>query len=275
MGRMRREVLDFVWCPACQGTLAIDGHGDGEIEAGELRCTGCGHRWPVEGGIPDLVFPEELGADDAASRRLWNRIARFYDWIGPATNVIRGVSLATERRDLVARLGLAQCSSVLEIATGTGENLRVIAQQVSDQAPVFGVDLSRRMISQAARKLTRTGRPEQQLLLGNAMYLPFPDGRFDAVLDGFGMKYYSDKRRAIREMLRVLNPGGRIVIAELGVPQGRSLTFRQRLLRAWIPHFDEPPPLDALPEDVRDLTVSWDAHETSYVIEFRKPAAQA
>jgi len=269
---MRREALELLRCPACQGTLEIDGHRGGEMQVGELRCTGCGHKWPVEGGIPDLVFPEELGADDAASRRLWDRVGRFYDWIGPATNVIRGVALSTERRDLVARLGLAQCSSVLEIATGTGENLRVITEQVSDQASVVGVDLSRRMISRAARKLARMGCPVQ-LVLGNATCLPFRDGGFDVVLDGFGMKYYSDKRRAIREMLRVVNPGGRIVIAELGVPQGRSLSFRQRLLRAWIPHFDEPPPVDAVPEDVRDLTVSWDVHETAYVIEFRKPAA--
>ncbi len=271
MGRMRREVLDFVWCPACEGTLEIGGHSSA-IEAGDLGCSGCGRRWPVEGGIADLVFPDELGADDAASRRLWDRIGRFYDWIGPATNVIRGVSLSTERRDLVARLGLARCGSVLEIAAGTGENLRVITEQASDQASVFGVDLSRRMISQAARKMAKMGRPVQ-LVLGNAMCLPFHDKGFDAVLDGFGMKYYSDKRRAIQEMLRVVNPGGRIVIAELGVPQGRSLSFRQRLLRAWIPHFDEPPPLDAVPEDVRDLTVTWDVHETAYVIEFRKPAA--
>lgn len=269
---MRPDVLDLLCCPACQGTLEIGGHSGGEIEAGELRCTGCGHRWPVEGGIPDLVFPEELGPDDAGSRRLWDRIGRFYDWIGPATNVIRGVSLATERRNLVARLGLPQCSSVLEIATGTGENLRVITEQVSGQATIVGVDLSRRMITQAARKLAKVERPVQ-LVLGNAICLPFRDLGFDAVLDGFGMKYYSDKSRAVREMLRVVNPGGKVLIAELGVPHGRALSFRQRLLRAWIPHFAEPPPLDAVPEDVRDLTVGWDAHETAYVIEFRKPAA--
>lgn len=268
---MRREALELLRCPACQATLEIGGHG-GEIEAGDLVCTGCGRRWPIEGGIPDLVFPDELGADDAASRRLWDRIGRFYDWIGPATNVIRGVSLSTERRDLVARLGLAECGSVLEIAAGTGENLRVIGEQVRDQATVFGVDLSRRMLGQAARKLAKMQRPVQ-LVLGNAICLPFRDGGFDAVLDGFGMKYYSDKQRAVREMLRVVNPGGKVVIAELGVPLGRALSFRQRLLRAWIPHFDEPPPLDAVPEDVRDLTITWDTHETAYVIEFTKPAA--
>ncbi len=108
------------------------------------------------------------------------------------------------------------------------------------------------------------------LVLGNAVRLPFRDSAFDAVLDGFGMKYYSDKPRAVREMLRVVKPGGKVVITELGVPQKESLTVRQRLLRAWIPHFDEPPPMDAIPEGVGELSLSWDAHDTAYVIEFRK-----
>lgn len=87
------------------------------------------------------------------------------------------------------------------------------------------------------------------------------------------MKYYPNKNQAIREMLRVVKPGGRVVVVELGLPEGESRGIRQRLLRAWIPHFDEPPPLGEIPDDVRDLSVSWDAHGTAYTVEFRKPDA--
>src|SRR5437867_774595 len=114
---LRRELFDVLCCPACQGDLnRCDDEPVAEAETGELSCSGCQRRWSIEHGVPNLVFPEELGEHDAASRRLWDRIGRFYDRIGPVTNLIRGVSGATERRDLVARLGLTRGSAVLEIA---------------------------------------------------------------------------------------------------------------------------------------------------------------
>jgi SAM-dependent methyltransferase len=269
---MRSEAFEVLCCPACHGHLRSDEADKAELKDSELACTNCGRGWSIDGGVPDLVFPEELVEADAASRRLWDRIGRCYGLIGPLTNVIRGVS--KERRELVGRLGLGSKSVALEIAAGTGENLRLMAEHLSGEGAAFGVDLSRRMIGRAERKLSRAGR-SVTLVLGNAVRLPFRDGAFDAVLDGFGMKYYSDKPRAVREMLRVVKPGGKVVIAELGVPQKESLSVRQRLLRAWIPHFDEPPPLEAIPEAVGGLSVSWDAHETAYVIEFRKPETAA
>jgi len=271
---MRREAIEVLRCPACHGDLRPDDAEKPELTGGELACTRCGRGWSIDGGVPDLVFPEELVEADAASRRLWDRIGRFYDLIGPLTNVIRGVSLTTERRELVDRLGLGSKSVALEIAAGTGENLRLMAEHLNGEGAAFGVDLSRRMIGRAERKLIKAGT-SVTLVLGNAVRLPFRDSAFDAVLDGFGMKYYSDKPRAVREMLRVVKPGGKVVIAELGVPQKESLSVRQRLLRAWIPHFDEPPPMEAIPEGVGGLSVSWDAHETAYVIEFRKPETAA
>ncbi|MCZ6642930.1 MAG: class I SAM-dependent methyltransferase, partial [Gammaproteobacteria bacterium] len=100
--------------------------------------------------------------------------------------------------------------------------------------------------------------------------LPFPDGVFDAVLDGAGIKYYSDKTRALREMLRVVKPGGRVLVTELGMPPGRRPTLRQRLLLLWIPGFREGPPRDEVPSNARDIKLDWDARETLYALEFRR-----
>ena len=94
----------------------------------------------------------------------------------------------------------------------------------------------------------------------------------DAVLDGAGIKYYPDKKRAMREMLRVVRPGGKVLITELGMPVGRRPTLRQRLLLLWIPGFREGPPLDAVPADATDVQLKWDAAETYFALEFRRPA---
>ncbi len=266
---MRLEALQFIRCPACHGSLAAAGGQAGEqLEEGELKCAGCGRLWPVRGGMPHLVFPEELQGQDARSRKLWDRIARFYDWIAPLTGVIQGVSGAEVQRDLIARLDLRPGQAVLETAAGTGSNLKVIAERMGDQLTTFGLDLSPRTLTRAARKLTDLRPPE--LVVGNATHLPFADNVFDAVLDGYGIKYYSDKGRAIREMLRVVKPEGKVVITDLGLPSEKPRSFRQRLLLLWIPGFADGPPLDAIPTDVGELKLEWDAHETAYSIEFRK-----
>jgi ubiquinone/menaquinone biosynthesis C-methylase UbiE len=125
------------------------------------------------------------------------------------------------------------------------------------------------MLELARRKLGDLPRPPQ-LVLGNSQHLPFADGLFDAVLDGAGIKYYSDKARALREMLRVVKPGGRVLVTDVGMPAGSRPSLRQRLLLLWIPGFREGPPLDAVPTEARGVTLEWDAAETFFTLELQK-----
>ncbi len=237
-----------------------------------MKCTACERSWPVRQGIPHLVFPERLERRDARTQRFWDRLARFYDLTSAVTAIQRGVPETQERRDLISRLELAPAQAFLEVAAGTGSNLKVVAEQTGGEVAVFGLDLSPRMLSVAARKLKNMRRPPV-LVLGNAMVLPFADGVFDAVLGGYGTKYFSDKAQAIREMIRVVKPRGKVVVTDLGLPAGKRPNLRQRILLLWIPGFREGPPLDAIPADVEDLKLDWDAPETAYTIEFRKPVS--
>lgn len=270
---MRPEFLRFLSCPACGGSLHQT-QTDAETEDSELRCIPCAREWQTRDGIPDLTFPDDLRDQEARSRKLWNQIARIYDGINLFTGFLRGVSVPEERRELVGRLGLDPGSVVLEIATGTGSNLKLLADEVGEKGVVFGLDLSARMLDLARRRIKALPLPPQ-LALGNSHYLPFPDGVFDAVLDGAGIKYYSDKRRALREMLRVVKPGGKVLVTELGMPPEERPTVRQRLLLLWIPGFREGPPRDAVPRDATDIKLSWDARKTFYALEFRRAAEQA
>jgi len=268
---MRRASLAVLRCPACRGAFDLEPSAGAEVDAGELKCVACRRTWPIRNSIPRLMFPEELAKEDARVERFWNRIAPAYDLLSRVTAVQRGVPEDAERRQLARRLGVQAGSTVLEVAVGTGSNLKAIAEGTGNSVTTYGLDISWRILERARRKLGRLS-PASELVVGNAHYLPFADDVFDVVLGGYGTKYFTDKAQALREMLRVTRPGGRIVVADLGLPPGKRLTLRQRLLRLWIPGISEGPPMDAVPAEALDVKLDWDAHETAYVIEFRKTA---
>lgn len=97
---------------------------------------------------------------------------------------------------------------VLDVASGTGILAREIASRTGSLGRVVGIDPSPGM-NAVARKLA----PALEWREGAAESLPFPDGSFDAVVSQFGLMFFTDRRQALREMLRVLTPEGRLVIA--------------------------------------------------------------
>jgi len=97
---------------------------------------------------------------------------------------------------------------VLDVACGTGVLAREAASRVGPRGSVTGVDINPGMLEVAAR--TTSAIRWQQ---GAAESLPFPDASFDAVVSQFGLMFFSDRPRALREMIRVLVPGGRLAVA--------------------------------------------------------------
>jgi SAM-dependent methyltransferase len=97
---------------------------------------------------------------------------------------------------------------VLDVACGTGVLSRAAAQAVSPTGAVTGVDCNPGML-EVARRLA----PTVEWHHGRAERLPFPGDAFDAVLSQFGLMFFEDRAAALREMWRVVRPGGRIVVA--------------------------------------------------------------
>lgn len=100
---------------------------------------------------------------------------------------------------------------VLDVACGTGVLTREIASRVGATGRVAGVDPNPGMLA-VARQLA----PAIEWREGVAESLPFPDRSFDAVVSQFGLMFFPDRRQALREMLRVLVPGGRLAVAVWG-----------------------------------------------------------
>ena len=97
---------------------------------------------------------------------------------------------------------------VLDVACGTGILAREVALRTGSTGAVIGIDPNPGMVA-VAKQLA----PSIEWREGVAESLPFPDQSFDAVVSQFGLMFFTDQRQALREMLRVLAPGGRLAVA--------------------------------------------------------------
>jgi demethylmenaquinone methyltransferase / 2-methoxy-6-polyprenyl-1,4-benzoquinol methylase len=123
------------------------------------------------------------------------------------------------RSRAVVRSGIREGDRVLDVCTGTGELAKLLAQKVGPAGSVTGADFCEEMLDRARQK---TGtRRNMSFILSDAKRLPFSDNTFDAVTVSFGMRNIPDTALALRELERVLKPGGVFVCLELTRPHVR------------------------------------------------------
>lgn len=164
------------------------------------------------------VHPTPGSPEKAAVRLMFDRIAPRYDLL----NRVLSVGVDTRwRRQAVDYLGLAGPARVLDLCTGTADVL-VEALSRDPRHRGVGLDLSEEMLARGARKLGRRGLgPRAGLACADGERLPLPSGAFDAALVAFGVRNIGEPAQAVREMHRVLRPGGRLVVLEFSLPRGR------------------------------------------------------
>jgi ubiquinone/menaquinone biosynthesis C-methylase UbiE len=109
---------------------------------------------------------------------------------------------------LIRAAGLQPGDNVLDVACGTGVLARAAADEVGYQGSVTGLDINPGMLAVARQRAPHIAWQE-----GSAEALPFDDAQFNAVLSQFALMFFSDRARALQEMIRVLRPGGHLVIA--------------------------------------------------------------
>lgn len=116
------------------------------------------------------------------------------------------------RRFLVSRIRGTAGDTVLDVATGTGAVALELVRRTG--CSVVGLDQSPEMLAVARRRVPQSVR----LVRGTADQLPFPDGSFDGLTFTYLMRYVDDPRTTLRELARVVRPGGTLAGLEFGVP---------------------------------------------------------
>ncbi len=150
-----------------------------------------------------------MAGDDASL--IFTGVARSYDRV--ATVLSLGQDLRW-RRAAVETIRARSTDLVLDVATGTG----MVAQELHDRygCRIVGLDQSDEMLALAG---ARKGVYEA-LFQGRAESLPYPDATFDHLTFTYLLRYVDDPAATIRELVRVVKPGGRVAMVEFGLPSG-------------------------------------------------------
>ncbi len=128
------------------------------------------------------------------------------------------------KRLTVAKSGLRPGQVALDVAAGSGDLSLGLARQVGPGGAVFVTDINARMLALGRDRLINAGQVSNvHFLQADAEQLPFRSGTFDCVSIGFGLRNVTDKEAALTSLLRVLKPGGRLLILEFSRPRLRLL----------------------------------------------------
>jgi demethylmenaquinone methyltransferase/2-methoxy-6-polyprenyl-1,4-benzoquinol methylase len=155
---------------------------------------------------------------------MFDRIAGLYDRM----NTVMTAGLHHQwRRRAADMAALSPGDRALDVATGTGDLALELAQRVGPGGEVVATDFSERMLELARAKASARGAEGARVVIrpANALDLPFDDGEFDAATVGFGARNFSDLEQGLREMARVVRPGGRVVVLEITTPQKPPLSL--------------------------------------------------
>ena len=152
-------------------------------------------------------------------------IAPQYSWVG---GVMSFGQDGRWRREMVTRTGGAHGPRILDVAAGTGLVSRALAGSRPD-ARIIALDPSEAMLSVGATQNASAGLDARiHPVLGHAESLPFPDATFDAVTFTYLLRYVDDPPATVRELARVLRPGGILASLEFHVPDGPALRLGWR-----------------------------------------------
>jgi demethylmenaquinone methyltransferase/2-methoxy-6-polyprenyl-1,4-benzoquinol methylase len=173
--------------------------------------------------------------DPAAVNSMFARIAGRYDL---ANHLLSGGLDIGWRRILVWAVERYRPSKVLDLATGSGDVAFALSRGLPVGTHIVGMDFCQPMLDQAEAKKAALPVGRQAHLVfrpGDGLALPLPDGSFDAVTISFGLRNMADRHRSLREMNRVLRPGGRLFVLEFSQPHAWVRPFYFFYLRRLLP----------------------------------------
>lgn len=147
---------------------------------------------------------------------MFNNIARYYDFLNHFLSV--GIDKSWRKKSIATLKAIAP-QKILDVATGTGDLAIEAYNQLKPQS-IVGIDISTKMLEIGQEKLKKQSLDQViSLMEGDSEHLPFEDNSFDAITAGFGVRNFANVEAGLRDMYRVLRPGGKMVILEFSQPR--------------------------------------------------------
>ena len=257
---MKPTTLDLLCCPACKTELSIQGDGN----MWHLLCDACGTSYPIHNGTPSFIASDELEGSNRRFARQYDRLAPFYTLFTKFAFLPFGGERKA-RLEILQHLDL-NGGRVLEISIGNGVNIPYLFAK-EKMGKLYGLDISQGQLTQCDKLAAKENR-DVELFHGMAEKLPFHDGTFDSILHIGGINFFSDRQRAIEEMIRVAKPGCRIVIAD-------EAEHLAKLLEKPKDGHTQRSIVDLVPAEMEEIQMHgiWRSHGKAhgYCLTFRKP----
>jgi demethylmenaquinone methyltransferase/2-methoxy-6-polyprenyl-1,4-benzoquinol methylase len=166
---------------------------------------------------------ETVAATEKAGRvaEVFHSVAAKYDLMN---DLMSGGVHRLWKRFTIQLSGVRPGHKVLDIAGGTGDLTAHFSRIVGDKGLVVLADINESMLKVGRDKLMDLGIANNvRFSQADAQYLPYPDNTFDCITIAFGLRNVTDKDLALRSMLRVLKPGGRLLVLEFSKPSNELL----------------------------------------------------
>lgn len=162
-----------------------------------------------------------LEKNEPVISKMFNQISPTYDRVNRILSF--GIDKSW-RKKLVSKLPQMQEMKLLDVATGTCDQLMTIMEHSSSSIEAVGIDIAEEMVKLGQKKLDQKPYAKKVTLqIGSAARLPFEDGVFDCVTISFGIRNMDQMSLCLKEIHRVLKKGGRLLILEFSLPQNRII----------------------------------------------------
>lgn len=147
---------------------------------------------------------------------MFDKIAFRYDFLNRFLSA--GIDVSW-RKKAIKELKELQPKCILDVATGTGD-VAILAEKILRPVKITGIDISEGMLDIGRKKIEKLGlKNKVELLRGDSEQIYFDDDSFDAITVAFGVRNFQNLEAGLQEMLRVLKPGGKLVVLEFSRPK--------------------------------------------------------
>lgn len=167
---------------------------------------------PAAHVVPDTLSQQSKKEQVAT---MFNNIAGKYDFLNHFLSM--GIDKSW-RKKAIAEVASISPSAILDVATGTGD-MAISAANTITGTKVTGIDIADMMLAEGRKKIATQGLQTRiEMNVGDSEHMPFADNSFDAVMCAYGVRNFEHLEKGLKEMSRVLRPGGKLAILEFSRP---------------------------------------------------------